>query len=171
MKKNLLSILILALLVVDIILTSITMFSVTTTNKKTASIVTQIASVLELDLNAAGEDGAQEVVSIADTAVYDIAEEMTIPLKTGADGEAHYALVSVSLSMNTKNEDYENYGETISAQESLIRGEIVEAFSKYTMEEIKADQNLVREDILKRIQEMFDSDFVYKVSFREIILQ
>ena len=137
MKKNLLSILILALLLVNVILTAITMFSVTSTNKKTANIVGQIASVLQLDLGT-GEEGEKVAVSMEDTATYDIEEEMTIPLKPGADAKDHYAIVSVSLSMNTKSDGYKKFGETISEKESLIKGEIVEAFRGYTIEEVKA---------------------------------
>ena len=168
--KNLLSILILALLLVNVILTAITMFSVTSTNKKTANIVGQIASVLQLDLGT-GEEGEKVAVSMEDTATYDIEEEMTIPLKPGADAKDHYANVSVSLSMNTKSDGYKKFGETISEKESLIKGEIVEAFRGYTIEEVKADENVVVDDILNRLQKMFDSDFIYKVSFRGVMYQ
>ena len=48
MKKNLLSIVILALLIVNLVLTSIMMFSVTSTNKKTGAVVADIASILKL---------------------------------------------------------------------------------------------------------------------------
>ena len=50
MKKNLISIIILALLIVNIVLTAIMMFSVTTTNRKTAALVGDIASAISLDL-------------------------------------------------------------------------------------------------------------------------
>ena len=50
MKKNLLSVLILALLVVNIVLTTIMMLSITKTNSKTAELVTNIATVMNLEL-------------------------------------------------------------------------------------------------------------------------
>ena len=56
MKKNLLSIVILALLIVNLVLTSIMMFSVMSTNKKTAAVVTDIASVLQLELGGEEEE-------------------------------------------------------------------------------------------------------------------
>ena len=171
MKKNLLSILILALLLVNVILTGITMFSVTTTNKKTAAIVSQIASVLQLDLSTTDTEAETASVKMEDTATYDIADEMTIPLKLGADGKDHYAVVSVSLSMNMKSPGYKTYGEGIGDRESLIKGEIVNAFRNYSIEEVKADEDAVLQDILTRLQKMFDSDFIYKVSFRGVMYQ
>ena len=46
MKKNLISVIILALLIVNIVLTAIMMFSVTGASKKTAALVDNIATAL-----------------------------------------------------------------------------------------------------------------------------
>lgn len=171
MKKNLLSIIILALLVVNLVFSTVIMISVTSTNKKTAAVIGDIAKILNLELAGTEdeEDGAE--VSVKDTAVHDIADQMTIPLKTGADGKEHYALVSVSLAMDMKHKDYKTYGETIGEKESLIKGEIIDVIGSYTMEELKADTDGAREEILKRVQKMFDSEFIYKVTFRDILEQ
>ena len=76
MKKNLISIIILALLIVNIVLTAIMMFSVTGTATKTSALVDNITRALNLELTAKGDDGAS-AVPISDIATYDIAE-MTI---------------------------------------------------------------------------------------------
>ena len=84
MKKNLLSIIILALLIVNLVMTSVMMISVTGTNEKTAAIVTDIASVLKLELNQGTETGeSAEAVSLENTEAYDLPDEMTIPLLKG----------------------------------------------------------------------------------------
>lgn len=174
MKKNLISILILALLVVDVVLTAITMFSVTGTNKKTAALVNDIASVLSLELSGAqGEDGENAVaaVSMEDTVPYAIADELTIMLKAGEDGKDHYVIVSVSLAMNSKDSGYKKYGEKMEENVSLIEGEINDVFSSYTLEEARGNEEQIRNEILQRIQKMFDSQFVYKVTFSSIVYQ
>lgn len=172
MKKNLVSIIILALLIVNIILTSVMLFSVTGTMKKTASLIDGIAMALSLELGEDINAGAEaEAVPMEDVAVYQIADEMTIPLAIGADGKDHFCMVSVSLSMNKKAEGYKDYGETVGEKEDLIKGEIVSAIGSYTIEEAKADTDAVRKDILLRIQRMYGYDFVYDVVFREIFFQ
>jgi len=172
MKKNLLSVLILALLIVNIVLTSIMMFSVTSASKKTAALVTDIASIIKLDVGTPATGGATaSAVSIDDTEVYDIADKMTIPLAKGSDGADHYALVSVSLSLNTKDEGYKTYGATIADKESLIKSAIIEVMGSYTVEEAQADQTTLRQEILEKIQGLFDSQFVYDVSFSDIMFQ
>ena len=67
MKKNLLSVIILALLIVNLALTGIMMFSTVTANKKTVALVNQIASILNLEVKA--PEGAEEAkeISLLDT--------------------------------------------------------------------------------------------------------
>ena len=57
MKKNLISIVILALLIVNIALTAIMMFSVTGTAKKTSALVDDIATAINLELTGGGGSG------------------------------------------------------------------------------------------------------------------
>ena len=83
MKKNLLTIVILALLLVNIALTAVMMISVTTTNNKTANLVTTIATVMNLELTGgpgSEESGGTPAPTLADTEIYAI-PEATIPLK------------------------------------------------------------------------------------------
>ncbi|MGN0131765.1 MAG: flagellar basal body-associated FliL family protein [Lachnospiraceae bacterium] len=172
MKKNLLSIVILALLIVNLILTSVMMFSVVSTNKKTGAVVSDIAAVLNLELGT-GEDGEtkEETISMEDTATYDIEDEMTILLTKGADGGDHYAVVKVTLSMNINDDGYKTYGETIADKESLIKGEITDVIGGYTADEVQPRAEEIKAEILSRIQNMFDSKFIYKITFSELIVQ
>ena len=172
MKKNLLSILILALLIVNIVLTSIMMFSVTSASNKTAALVTDIASIIKLDIGTPATGGETTTeVSIEDTEVYDIAEKMIIPLAKGSDDTTHYAQVAVTLSLNTKDKGYKSFGSTLSTKESLIKSAINEVIGTYTLEEAQAEQSAMRKEILEKIQALFDSQFVYDVSFSDILFQ
>lgn len=173
MKRNLISIIILALLIVNIVLTAIMMFSVVSTNRKTAALVTDITSAISLDLES--EEGVKEAVPMEDTMTYTIAD-MTIPLKKadaagdgeGAEGDnkEHYALLSLTLSMNSKHEDYKSYGEDMASREELVKGKVFEMISQHTREELEADPEAIREDILKTVQGLFNSDFIFDVTVR-----
>ena len=171
MKKNLISIVILALLVVNIVLSSITLLSVSGTNRKTAALVTDVAAAINLDLGGQTEEEKQEVtVSMADVVTYDITD-LTVPLKKGENDEKeHYAMLSVTLSMNSKDKDYKTYGD-LSARESLIKGEINDAVSQHTADEARENSHAIEEEILQRVQAMFDSQFIYDVTFSSILIQ
>lgn len=169
MKKNLLSIIILALLIVNIVLTAIMMFSVAGTSKKTAALVNNIASVLDLELSANGEeDAAQPVVTMKNTQPFNFTEPFQIPLKKGEDGKDHYYIVSVTLSMNKKDKGFKTFGETLTEKENLMRSEVIEVISSYTLDELVADPTPAKQEILDRIQKMFDSEFVYDVAFSDV---
>ena len=110
MKKNLLTVLVLALTLVNTILIGVMMVSVMGTNKKTAKLVGDIATVLNLEFGTAGEEEKPEV-SLADTEVYAIDGSMTILLKSepGAT-KSTYIVFDIALSLNKKHADYKKYG-------------------------------------------------------------
>jgi len=172
MKKNLMSVIILALVLVNLVLTGIIMFSTVSANRKTVALVNNIATVLDLELNSvAGEAEEVNKVSVADSQVYDIADSMTIALKHGEDGGDHYALVEVSFSLNTKNEDYKTLQPLLAERESKIKSVIIDVIGGYTKEEAMSNVPALQAAILAKVQEMFDSDFIYEAYFRDIKFQ
>ncbi|MGN0430535.1 MAG: flagellar basal body-associated FliL family protein [Acetatifactor sp.] len=165
MKKNLLTVLVLALTLVNTILIGVMMVSVMGTNKKTAKLVGDIATVLNLELGTAGEEEKPEV-SLADTEVYAIDGSMTILLKSepGAT-KSTYIVFDIALSLNKKHADYKKYGgENFKSYDSMIKSAINDAVMQYTELECRNDMQAMKDDILKAIQEIFQSDFVYNIS-------
>lgn len=167
MKKNLISIMILALMVVNVILTAIMMFSVMGTAKKTSALVTNIATVLNIELESKTEQEST-AISIADTEVVDITD-LTIPLKKNGEGKDYYCLVDVSLYMNKKHEDYDAYSTYVPSNLSLFKSIIIEVIGTYTIEEVQSNPQAIQDEILRRIQEKFGSTFIYSVSFSKIM--
>lgn len=163
MKKNLMSILILALLVVNLVLTAIMMFSVTGAMKNTTALVGKIASVLDLELDLSS--GSE--VSSADLVTYNIPTSMTLSL---ADG--HVAILSVSIQLNTKADGYKkSFVDTLTENEQPIRGFIGEVVSSYTLEEFNADQAGVRDAVLARLRKEYGADCFYRVIFSDVMTQ
>ncbi len=177
MKKNILSIIILALLLVNIVLTSVMMFSVTSTNKKVATLVGNIITVMNLELTEPGEENKTPEVSLADTEVYSIAETMTIPLapEQGGDGSAKqsYLQCNISFSMDKKNKGYKTYGsaEKMAGNAELIKDAVNTTVSRHTASELQADAGLenLKAEILQAVQDLFQSDFIYNVSISQVV--
>lgn len=171
MKKNLLNVLILALLIVNIVLTSIMMFSVTSTNKKTAELVTNIATALNLELSVPGEE-EKEVISLADTQVLNLTGTLTVPLavEVTAEGEQKqkYMVFNVALSMNTKHEDYKTYSESITDYEQLIKSAISDVVASHTETEYRNDPEGIKAEMLEAVQNLFQSDFIYNVAISDV---
>ncbi len=171
MKKNMLSVLILALLIVNVALTSIMMFTMMGTNKKTAKLIDGISTALSLEITDPAMEGAEAEAEVAmeDIKVYQIPDQLTIGLAKGADGKAHYCVVSISLSLNTKDPDYEKYNATLGDNVDMIKDKIFQVVGSHTIEEAESNTDGLREEILEAIQQMYGSKFVYNIVFRDIM--
>ena len=167
MKKNLLTVLILALLVVNLVLTTIMMVSVISANKKTSELVTTIAAALNLELNAPGSENAEEVVSLADTEVYSLGEQM-IPL-TDAEGKTVYMIFEMSLSMNTKGDGYKKLGESVTSGsvDSLIADTVTTIVRQHTIEECQNNFDPIRAEILAAVRDLI-GPFIYRINISGI---
>ncbi len=172
MKKNLLTIVILALGIVNMILTAVIVFSVVPTTIRTNNLIAKVASNIDLELESPTAEEEASPIGIADLEVYKIEKEMTINLKKNEnDTKNHYALVSVSFSINTKSEDYETLQPTIATNESAITEIISDEFSKYTVDVVNENKDNIKVEILKRVQEYFNSDFIVSVSVGKLVVE
>ena len=180
MKRNMLSILILALLVVNLVMNAIMLLSVMSTNSKTAKIISDISAALELEGGGAASNDAgfareSSDIPVSESAYYELSgdDEMTIALKVGADGKQHYALVDLVLSMDTTNEDYATYGtsDSLTTLKGKIKSVVQNVVGGYTMDDAKNNEGAIKQEILKQLQQMYGSEFIYDVSFSKFLCQ
>lgn len=167
MKKNILTIIILALAIVNVILTALIVFVVVPTSSKTNKLITQVASVIELELESTeGEaEGKQLDISEIDTS-FIIEKELTMNLKKGTDGVEHFALLdSISFSMDMSNKDYEGYKETLAGKQDIFTEMVRNVISQYTIEEVHDHEADIKTEVLKKMHEYYKSDFIIDISF------
>lgn len=170
MKKNLISILILALLVVNVVLTAIMMFSVMGTTKKTSQLVTNISTALNLELTKGETETDDTSVNMGDLSPFEI-KDLTIPLKIGEDGKPHYCMLEITVQLNTKHEDYETMSPIFQSNGGVNNSVINGVVGRYTMEEAMSGQAVIEEAILTALREEYESDFIYKVRISSILMQ
>jgi flagellar FliL protein len=178
MKKNLLSIIILALLVVNIAMTGFMLLSVMTTNSQTAKLISDIAAALELEANGGntgGFTGSAGNVGVTNIATFGFTgdDQLTINLKQSADGKSHFMLVEVVFSMNTSSADYATYGtsDSLAGMRDLVKGKVTSVLSSYTMEELKENDQKAKDRILDDVQELYGSNFIFDVTFSSVLYQ
>ncbi|MBR5115893.1 MAG: flagellar basal body-associated FliL family protein [Lachnospiraceae bacterium] len=172
MKRNMLAIIILAVSIVNLAMTAFMMLTVMNTNSKTVKLIGDVAAAVNIDnttLMPAGET-TPTAVPMDKTATYDIGgdDKMTIAFQPGEDGDTHYAQVEVVLSMNMDSDGYKTYGATMDDRKSIIRSTILEIMQSYTMDQVRGNEAAIQQQILEALQNLFDSDFIFKVSFSNI---
>ena len=164
MKKNLITVITLALVVMNLVLTVILTITILPETKKANELITKVCSAIDLDLES-GRATSSANIPIDQIDVYDIEDQQTINLKSSGDGKEHFAMITVSISMDKKNKDYKDLQPEVENKVELIKGEINNIVSQYTIDEIKNNQSAVQNEILKDLQKMFGSDFIVAVGF------
>lgn len=164
MKKNLITVITLALVVVNLVLTVILTITILPETQKANELITKVCSAIDLDLES-GSATSNANIPIDQIEVYNIDDEQTINIKQDGDGKDHFAMITVSISMDTKNSDYKDLKPQVEEKVNLIKGDINNIVSQYTIDEIKNNQSAVQDEILKDLQKMFGSDFIVAVGF------
>lgn len=166
MKKNIFSVIIAALTVINVVLTAIMFFVMLPTFQKTNNLITQVASVLNLELESDADSDAAENYTLKDLESVPVTFEsqQTLNLATGSDGKLHYAMIDgYSLSLNKKSDDYKKLSETIKNNQTKFTDIIRNVITSHTVEDISEDA--IKKESLEQIQDVLDSKVVVEVSF------
>lgn len=179
MKKNLLTILILALLVINLVMNAILLLSVMQTNSKTAKLISDIAAALELE-EAGGSGGGRapqdEVVSVENTvsvsltADNELVQLTTLSKDQGGDGNVHYLQLKVTLYENSAAEDYAKNSATVENMKDRIMSIIKSEIGQYNFNNVIQAKEEIRVTCLEEIQKLYEgSTFIYDIDFPTFI--
>ena len=139
------------------------------------SLVAKVAQAIDLDTSAGSELDLAATVPIDKITAYSVngGETMTINLRDSADGKDHFIVASITLSENTESEVYGTYGDANTANyDSQIKAKINATVSKYTIEEVKDDPQMLLNDIRDQLNIMFnDNTFIAEVGFASVTYQ
>lgn len=164
MKKNILTVIIMAITLINTVLLAMLIFVIVPTSNKTNQLVTKVASIVDLEL----ENPDKNEIGVADIVTEKYDEKLTIKLLSSSE-EPHYAVLYVSLSMNSKNEDYELLKDKVAENENPVLEIVNEEFAKYTIDNVQEHKEDIRKEVLTRVQELFQSDFIINVSFGNVV--
>ena len=145
MKKSMLNVITLALVLVNLVLTVILTFSLVSTNNKTNKLVTKVSEIIDLDV--AGVDNSSNDIMISYT----------------DGGKTHYAIVNVTLGLNTKAKDYASKSTTINNGMKVIVNAVQTEAMKYTYSTIAASKTTVESNLLATLQDTFQTECITSV--------
>lgn len=168
MKKNLMTLIILALVVVNLVLTAIMMFAIVPQTQRANEMITKVCEAIDLELNSGAATGMSNL-PIERIATYDVAsgDTLTVNLKGGG-----YAVIGVVISVDNESETFKNNNGTeyLSTKESLIKGSIIEIVGNYTKEDLGESKEGVKADLLKNLKKTFGADYVVGVEFTKFTM-
>jgi flagellar FliL protein len=152
---------------INVVLTAVIIFVIVPTSNKTTDLVAKVASIIDLELESPDGD-SEDSIAVSDIGTFAVPDKLQINLLS-TDDVSHYAIMSVTLSINKKNKDTADLEPLITDNVENIKEIVTDEFSKYSMDNVKENKNIIKQNILTRIQELFKSDFIINVSFGNII--
>ncbi len=166
MKKNLISVIILALTLANLVMNALLIFTVLPETKKANQLIDSVCKAIDLDLQSDASTGLSDLpIDKIETYAINGGETMPINLKS-TDGKNHYAVLAISLSLNKESENYSKYSpEVLAEYEDIMKNDIIQIINQYTKEEFDADPQTVQNEILNDMQSMFGTDYIVGVNF------
>ena len=162
MKKNILTVVIMAATVINLVLTIVLVFSIMPAMNKTTNLIDKVASVIDLEIEDKNKD---EEYTMADLEPFEITYEKAKTFNlapTEGDEKDHYLLLNgISISFNKKAEDFEDIKTQITTNSVYAEDLVKKTASSYTAEDF--DQVKVANDCLKKLQEMYNTKSIVKV--------
>ncbi len=167
MKKNILTIVILALALINVVLSAMIVFVVVPTSNKTNNLIKQVASVIDLELESPDEEEVALEVPIENREMFAIEGDITVNLKkTQNDNKDRFGVISVSLTINNTSKSYKALHPKLEETTPWVKSIVRDVVSKYTFEEAKADLSPIEDEILQKLKEKYESDdFIIEVVF------
>lgn len=172
MKKNLISVLILALVFANFLLTAILMFSVLPQTKKANNLIDKVCQAIDLDLNSGAASGLDSI-PVDQREEYHVngGSDIPVTLASNGDGKSHYAVVKVSLVMNKGADNYKKYNqEFLNGQDTTIQSKLTQVISSYTVDEMRdqAKKQEMQDVVLQEMQSLFGANYIIAVNFSRI---
>ncbi|MBR1597460.1 MAG: flagellar basal body-associated FliL family protein [Lachnospiraceae bacterium] len=169
MKKNLITVIILALCVVNLILNILLVFVCMPSAKKTNNLITEIASVLNLELES---NKGKNSVELKNIATFDI-EKQVVNLKDDGSGKSHFVQVGITLELDSSAEDYADLNTVLTNSTGAVFDEARDVIQGYTISEIsdQKTQEKVKKQILEKLQNKYGTRCIYNVSFSSFTTQ
>ncbi|MGN0437927.1 MAG: flagellar basal body-associated protein FliL [Lachnospiraceae bacterium] len=169
MRKNLITVIILAICVVNLILNIMIVFVCMPSAKKTNNLIDEIASVLNLELESGN---GEPTVALENIATFNV-EAQVVNLKDDGSGTNHYVQMGLTLELDNSSDDYAALNTVLTNAGGAVFDEARNVVQNYTYAEVsdQETQEKIKEQILSNLQKKYGTQCIYSVSFSKFTTQ
>lgn len=172
MKKNLITVLILAISIINLVFNIILFFVFMPSVAKTNKLIGDISEVLDLELTSQSAASAGQV-DVNNLVEFKLEEGSPINLASNGDDELHALKYGITIKMDKTAKDYEKINNTLSTSTSYIYDMTRDVVGQYTYEQV-IDVNVrkeIKEKLLAEFKEYFNTECIYSVEFYDWVAQ
>ena len=170
MKKNILTIVIMAATLINVILSAVLVFSVMPAMNKTSNLIDKVASVIDLEIEDANAEDQEYTIDDLQTytKTYDSTVNINLKKEAGDDSNHYAQLAGFTISFNSKAEDFSKINESIQTNDVYVDDIVKETISSYTVSSL--DLVKVRSEIVKKIQKKYNTKGVLEISLNDPLI-
>jgi flagellar FliL protein len=172
MKKNLITVLILAISIINLVFNILLVFVFMPSATKTNKLITDIAEVLDIEI--ASQEGISDVsFDISNLASFELEQGNPINLADDGSGTSHVLQYGITINLDSKADDYSKVYSSLESSTALVYDLTRDIIAKYTYAEVKdvEVQRQIKEEILTELRETFGTVCIYSVSFYNWVAQ
>lgn len=171
MKKNLITVLILALCIINLVFNILLVFTFVPSVKKTNKLVGDIMAVLDLEI--ASQSNGDGRFDVSNLAPFQLEQSNPINLADDGSGQLHVVQYGLTINLDKTAADYSEVNKNLTNSTSLLYDMTRNVIGKYTYEQvIDVDvQNQIKAELLKSLKETFNTECIYSVSFYNWVAQ
>lgn len=168
MKKNILTVVIIALCLINMVLSAVIVFSIVPMANRTNGLITQVASVINLELEDPNAEAVNQV-PVADRETLEPVggeNESTVNLKADGTKINHVAMFdTVTIIVNKSADDYKNVTTLISSNSTYIMDCVTTTLAQRTLEDLQndTDRSELKADIIQKLNSYFDTTTICDV--------
>ena len=171
MKKNITTIIVMALVTLNVLLTGIIMFIMVPSLNKVNNLVARVSNIIDLELES--PDNKDNEVTMADREDRTIDSQTQITLKVDADGKTHYAAIdSITVTLNKKADSYSAVAAAFDNNKTYIQDIIANVYGQYTFNKAQVSGIEIKTKVLEQISQHFDNaDCFLNIGFGNLRFQ
>ena len=157
MKKNLITVLILAISIINLVFNILLVFVFMPSANKTNKLITDIAKVLDLEI--ASQSNGDNTFDVSNLVYFKL--EQGNPINLAADGtnESHVLQYGITINLDKTSSDYSKTESTLTESKDMIYDITRNIIGRYTYAQVVDVnvQNQSKEDVLQALKQTFNS--------------
>lgn len=173
MKKGMINMIILALVLVNLVLSVMLVFTFVPSVNKTSKLVDKICKIVDLDVNGNGQSESEvaiEDLEYVQLLFADGTESQVFNLKQDNKGTVPHVKLAVTIAVNKKHADYKDKMSSLNASMTYISSKLGDIMTEYSAATANDNKRNMEKQVLSMLHELFNSGFIYDVSFPQFII-
>ncbi len=172
MRKNLITVIILAICIINLVFNILLVFVFMPSTTKTNKLISDIAEILDLEI-ASQSNGDSSGFDVADLAPFQLEQGNPINLASDGSDKVHALQYGLTINLDKTAKDYSKVQSNLEASTSLIYDMTRDVIGNYTYAQVidVEVQRQIKEEILRNLKETFNTECIYSVSFYNWVAQ